>query len=308
MRFTCFALVLCAVSLSTACNEEDNGLGIGQSGDSYRATLAGGNVRPVGVTSGASGTATVTVREPSIGSSVRTVGFTITVAGLSRATAAHLHLGGPAVSNGQILATLFTNPSDTAITAAQLAAGSIAEGSISIGLDSLVSLLRSGHAYVDVHSTANPEGILRGQLLRPGDDPPTERFAAPTLTGANERPVPVITNATGSARFEVAGATSISFTITVTGLTGATQAHIHHAVPDSAGPILVGLFSATTPTGPLTGTLATGTITSASIQGGVSLDSLLTLMRLGRTYVNVHTVANEAGEIRGQIVPVTVLP
>ena len=87
------------------------------------------------------------------------------------------------------------------------------------------------------------------------------------------------------------------------------MAHIHTGVADSAGPIVVPLFNATTPTGPLTGTLASGSFSSTNIQiPGISLDSLLTLMRAGRTYVNVQTQANPNGEIRAQIEPVTVLP
>src|SRR6266566_3943059 len=35
---------------------------------------------------------------------------------------------------------------------------------------------------------------------------------------------------------------------------------------------------------------------------GMTLDSLLVLMRNGHAYVNVHTVAHPAGEIRGQVV------
>ena len=41
-------------------------------------------------------------------------------------------------------------------------------------------------------------------------------------------------------------------------------------------------------------------------QGGqppITLDSLLALMRAGKTYVNVHTQQYGAGEIRGQLVP-----
>jgi hypothetical protein len=38
------------------------------------------------------------------------------------------------------------------------------------------------------------------------------------------------------------------------------------------------------------------------------MDSLLSLMRRGRTYVTVHTVTNPAGEIRAQIDPTTTLP
>ena len=79
-----------------------------------------------------------------------------------------------------------------------------------------------------------------------------------------------------------------------------------------AGDVLQGVlpsFNATPPTGPITGTLASGSFTSTNIQiPGISLDSLLTLMRTGRTYVNVHTEANPGGEIRAQIEPVSVLP
>ena len=99
------------------------------------------------------------------------------------------------------------------------------------------------------------------------------------------------------------------FQIRVAGITGVRMAHIHHAVADSAGPIAVTLFTTATPTGPQSGVLAAGSFTATNIElPGVSFDSLLSLMRRGRTYVNVHTSANQAGEIRGQIEPVSVLP
>jgi hypothetical protein len=101
----------------------------------------------------------------------------------------------------------------------------------------------------------------------------------------------------------------VRFNVTVAGLSGATMAHIHSGVADSAGPIAVTLFTSATPTGSVSGTLASGTFTSSNIQlAGVSMDSLLTLMRRGRTYVNVHTSTNPSGEIRAQIDPVTTLP
>lgn len=230
---------------------------------------------------------------------------------LTSATAVHIHLGGSAVSNGPILLTLFTNPTDTALTATQIASGSVADDAVlgGVSFDSLVTLMQNGTAYVDVHTTTKPAGLIRGQVGRTGQTVPGDVFAASSLSGSKERPTPVVSTATGSATFELLAGNSIRFKVTVAGLTGATMAHIHTAVADSAGPIAVTLFTTPTPTGSVTGTLASGTFTASNIQlPGVDLDSLLSLMRRGRTYVNVHTELNTTGEIRAQIEPVSTLP
>ena len=311
MRLTRFlALVPVVSALFAACNE-DNTLGLGNSGstDRFSAALSGGNVRPVAVATTATATAELSVRDPQVGTTQRTLVFVVTTSNLTSATAAHIHLGGSAVGNGAILATLYTNPTDSALTATTLVSGSIPESSVGVGLDSLVTLMRVGAAYIDVHTTANPAGLIRGQIIKRGDQAPGDLFAARALSGAKERPIPVLSTATGSATFELLNATTIQFSLTVAGLTGARMAHIHTGVADSAGPIAVTLFNSATATGPFTGVLASGTFTASGIQlPGISLDSLLSLMRRGRTYVNVHTELNPGGEIRAQIDPVTVLP
>jgi hypothetical protein len=301
-------LVFILVPLVAACNE-DNEFGLGVSPDKrFSASLSGANVRPVPVATTATATASITIRDPEIGQGNRTVGFVVT-SSLASVSAVHIHLGGPAVANGQLLATLYTNTGDTTITSGQLASGAISENGLAVSMDSLITLMQTGAAYIDIHSTANPGGVLRGQIVQTGADLATEKFAARQLTGGKERPTPVTTTATGAATFVVVSPGTIQFTLTVAGITGATMAHIHTAVADSAGPIVVPLFNSATPTGLLTGTLASGTITSSSITlPGVSMDSLLSLMRRGRTYVNVHTVTNPAGEIRAQIDPTTTLP
>lgn len=308
-RFVTIGVLI--VPFVLACNE-GNTLGLGNSGvDRYSAALSGANVRPSPVTTTATATADVSIRAAELGSSTRTLAFTLTATNLASATAAHIHRGGAAVANGPILITLFTNPSDTALTAAQIASGSLSESAIGggVSLDSLATLMSVGAAYVDVHTTANPTGLIRGQLTRNGQQPPGDVFAAPLLTGAKERPTPVPSTATGSATFQLLSGGTVKYSLSVAGLTGAMMAHIHTGVADSAGPIAVTLFNTTTPTGPLTGTLASGTFTSANILlPGIGLDSLLKLMRLGRTYVNVHTELNPLGEIRAQIEPVSVLP
>lgn len=132
-----------------------------------------------------------------------------------------------------------------------------------------------------------------------GPSPVTEEFSA-TLTGASERPTPVVTTATGSADFTFSGDT-LYFTIVVDSLSSAaTAAHIHgpSGPEGTAGPILGFTLNDTTIT---TGTLASGFATSPT-EPSVSMDSLMVLMRNGNAYVNVHTATNPEGEIRGQVV------
>jgi hypothetical protein len=293
-----------------ACNE-DNTLGLADSSrDIFTASMSGANVRPVPVATTVSASAQLSVRDPDVGQTQRQLTYAIVAMNLTSATSAHIHLGGAAVGTGPILVTLYTNPTDTALTSATLVAGSIPEGAFSgVSLDSLIVLMSVGAAYMDIHATGNPLGLVRGQVTKKGEQPPDELFAAPSLSGAKERPTPIVSPATGTATFELLSDGSVRYKVNVTGITGATMAHIHTGVADSAGPIAVTLFTSTVPSGPLTGTLASGTFSGSNIQlSGVSFDSLLTLMRLGRTYVNVHTQLNPSGEIRDQIQPVSVLP
>ena len=312
MRVARFArLAILVLPLAAAC-EEDNefGIGLGAASDRFAASLSGANVRPSAVVTTATATAEFTLRDPEIGQGNKSLAYSVTGSGLTSARIIDVHLGGSAVSNGTVLATLFTNPTDTALTETRIVSGSISTNAVvGVSLDSLVTLMKNGAAYVDVHSTARPSGLVRGQISRSGEEPPGDRFVAASLAGSKERPTPVVSTASGSATFEELPDGTVRFKVDVAGLTGATMAHIHHAVADSAGPIAVTLFNSTTPTGPLTSTLASGTFSSSNIVlPGINLDSLLSLMRLGRTYVNVHTQLNPGGEIRAQIQPVSTLP
>ena len=312
MRFARFArLAILVLPLAAAC-EEDNvfGIGLGAASDRFAASLSGTNVRPSPVVTTTTATAEFTLRDPDIGQGNKSLSYTVNGSGLTSARIIDVHLGGSAVSNGTVLATLFTNPTDTTLTASQIVSGSISTNAVvGVSFDSLLTLMKNGAAYVDVHSTARPLGLIRGQISRSGEEPPGDRFVAASLAGSKERPTAVVSTASGSATFEELSDGTVRFKLDVAGLTGATMAHIHHAVADSAGPIAVTLFTTTTPTGSVTGTLASGTFSSSSIVlPGIGLDSLLSLMRLGRTYVNVHTQLNPGGEIRAQIEPVSTLP
>ena len=127
------------------------------------------------------------------------------------------------------------------------------------------------------------------------------------LSSASEVP-PVQTIASGFADLDVEvedGQRVVDYQLSVSNISGVTQAHIHQGNSSENGPIIVSLFNASsTPTGPVTGQLAEGQITPANFVGplqGMQLEDLITLIQNGTAYVNVHTEQNPQGEIRGTI-------
>lgn len=140
------------------------------------------------------------------------------------------------------------------------------------------------------------------------DDPldADEEFIAEMTVEAEVPPVAVETDASGTARFEFdEDDDEITYTIDVAGITGVRAAHIHGPATTSepAGIIRTLFVGPAGGTGPVNGELESGSFTDTDNPGNVSMDSLLVLMRNGRSYVNVHTNANPPGEIRGQILP-----
>lgn len=130
------------------------------------------------------------------------------------------------------------------------------------------------------------------------EDEPDEEFVA-NLTGGAERPNPVDTDATGTARFEREGEV-VSYTLDVRDIDAVIAAHIHGpAGVNSPAGVIVTLFSGPE-TGSVDGRLADGSFQETEV-ATIDMDSLLVLMREGQTYVNVHTTAHPPGEIRGQI-------
>ncbi|HEU0298940.1 MAG TPA: CHRD domain-containing protein [Longimicrobium sp.] len=141
---------------------------------------------------------------------------------------------------------------------------------------------------------------LAGAAACNSDD--EERFEA-TLTGSGEVP-PVSTTSTGSAFFTV-NDDNLEFNVGAQNITGAIAAHIHSGAPGVNGPPLVFLFQAAPPGVSVTaGSLNSGTVDQTDMIAGtgVSYDSMVALIRNGNAYVNIHTVARPAGEVRGQIV------
>ncbi len=119
--------------------------------------------------------------------------------------------------------------------------------------------------------------------------PPGSTFAA-ALSGADEVP-PVSTLASGTAVFTYTPSTkALSYALTTTGLVSVTAAHIHRELPGVSGGVAYPLNT------PTTGS-SSGTVTLSAADEALLLS--------GSLYVNVHTVSNPGGEIRGQILSVS---
>ncbi|MFN2398824.1 MAG: CHRD domain-containing protein [Gemmatimonadaceae bacterium] len=144
--------------------------------------------------------------------------------------------------------------------------------------------------------------------------PPAAETFSVTLNGANERPNPVTTPGQGTATFTIsADKNTLSWTSTITGTNNVFGSHIHIGGTNVAGPIAFGLFSGPTANNPaISGSVTRAAFASASVLG-ITFDGLLSLMRGGDTYMNVHTDDGlppsntgpgdfPGGEIRGQII------
>jgi hypothetical protein len=131
------------------------------------------------------------------------------------------------------------------------------------------------------------------------------------LSGDAENP-PVETKGHGVATLKLSdGGDSLSYKLMVANLEDITQAHIHCGAPELNGPVVAFLFGPASAGVDDNGRLAEGVITDADVlprpdspecPGGVAdLDDVIEKIESGDAYVNVHTIAHPAGEIRGQI-------
>lgn len=122
----------------------------------FRAVMTGVQEVPA-VTTTATGTAYLTL----IGSSA--LNFRIEVANITGVTAAHIHGPAPAGVATGVLVPLYSSAATGAFT------GTLVQGTApapsGITFDSLLVLLRNANAYVNVHTTANPDGEIRGQTV-----------------------------------------------------------------------------------------------------------------------------------------------
>jgi glucose/arabinose dehydrogenase len=236
------------------------------------AWMSGLMERPTPLTNTATGSGTFLLDDD-------TLYFDIKYGGLSgTATAAHIH--GPAAAGAFAGVLINLAP----FNGGAFSTSGVLSGSVVLTKEQK-AMVMAGLTYVNVHTAANSPGEVRGQIA------PVLMQAS--LNGANERPEPVATPASGLASLSLVG-NQLSMNVTYGGLKQtATASHIHGPAGMEAGAgVMVNLA-------PLNGG---GFGTSGSMAGTVTLDATqLAAVIDGLTYINVHSGAHSGGEIRGQI-------
>src|SRR6266699_630885 len=184
---------------------------------------------------------------------------------VANATVAHFH-DAPAGENGDIAIALPNANQNSA-------------GVVSI-TQAQADELRAGHLYVNVHSSKNPKGEIRGQVLRPG-----ETLFSAVLSSAEEVPSNDSTASAVGSLILGPARDQVKFRLKISGVTP-TAAHIHRGIVGVDGSIVYPLA----PVGEV-------------IEGiqAITKSDVDDLTRR-QWYFNVHSMAHPMGEMRGQIV------
>ncbi len=124
----------------------------------FRAHLSGGQEVPP-VETNATGQAVFQLSKD--GSELS---YKLIVANIEDVMAAHIHMGGPGV-NGGVIVGLYTDGLIEGRFSGILAQGVISEAVMGeAAFADLISQIMSGNTYVNVHTSANPGGEVRGQI------------------------------------------------------------------------------------------------------------------------------------------------
>ncbi len=228
--------------------------------ETFQVTLTGDQEAPAAIATAANAQATL-----SLDRATHTVSASITVDGIAP-TAAHIHAAAAGTA-GPVVFPLTV-------------AGNTATLAPTVLSTEQLATLDAGGFYFNVHSAANPNGEIRGQIGR-------EVFVA-RMTGSQET-TPVESAAIGNGRLVLdpkSGA--LSGDIRVEGI-DATAAHVHAAAFGSDGAILITLEGQ-------------GSDGLYSVPAGTVLEPEdIEKLRSGGLYFNAHSAAHPGGEIRGQI-------
>lgn len=127
-----------------------------------------------------------------------------------------------------------------------------------------------------------------------------QKFTA-KLSGKEEVP-PNESPSTGLAWVKITD-DQLGYEVNVTDMDKVNAAHIHLGEAGKNGPVILTLFQGG-PTEQVNGTVGEANVTASNLDGpmkGKAITDLVTAMKNGTTYVNVHTTDFPNGEIRGQL-------
>jgi hypothetical protein len=160
VRFALTAL-LALSTLAVACDDEDEDPNGPPDTNTFNATLTGGAEKPTAVTTNATGTATFTA---STSGSVTTISYSVDVSGnlSGPVTAAHIH--GPGGVNDVAGIIVPLNVSSTGTTGRVVSGSFTVTGHATINIAQLLTHMLAGNTYVNLHTAANPNGEIRGQI------------------------------------------------------------------------------------------------------------------------------------------------
>lgn len=207
-------------------------------------------------------------------------------------SSAHIHVA-PAGENGPVVFSL-------GVTSLDKRNGELT-GTFTLTTEQLQAF-EDGELYVNIHTSGNPSGELRAQLVA---DAPT--FAEVThLFDARLLPANEVHDVTSDASGAATGILRSDNTLTVSGSFAALEsallnisnvgpAHIHEARAGENGPVVF-------PLAVTANEASTGGRFGATTD--VSAEQIETLL-VGGMYVNIHTAGYPAGELRGQVFPTT---
>jgi trimeric autotransporter adhesin len=242
---------------------DDGGTGDDSSSDAspatpYSAKLQGAQVSPTAVITQASGTASFALQADNV-----TLNYDITQ-NVRGATAVSFHIGAPG-ENGSISHQIMT------ITGHMT-------GSYMLSQDEQ-NALAIDQLYIDIQSSAYPNGEIRGQITNPG-----ETIYVTQATGSQE--VPPATSAYAGHGSFILSADGMSVLYHVVTTAVPTNVLLELGIASTVGKVLYPLTPAAET---LDGTVQLTGATDATDLGA------------GRFYLNIQTAAFQTGELRGQI-------
>lgn len=200
----------------------------------WTATLRGANEVPP-TTSTATATFTATLNETS-----NSLQWTLSVPAATSITAAHLHAGAAGVNGGVILG-LYTPATGTTPVGTLNLSGTASvldlSGTYANNFAGFVAALKAGTIYANVHTTANPGGEIRAQVVSTQATPtPT---AAPTAA-ATAAPTAAATAAPTAAATTAPAATAVAPAPPKTGSAGLMDGGTGIAMAALLGALAVG--------------------------------------------------------------------